>query len=101
MRPFWFAASSAPSSREPTAAPVVNLPSDRYPMLLSPWRHGRLRLRNRIVHAAMTTRRVFDQTPSEPMVQYYANRARGGAAMVVTEPLNTSKLQTRGHYVRA
>jgi 2,4-dienoyl-CoA reductase-like NADH-dependent reductase (Old Yellow Enzyme family) len=35
------------------------------------------------------------------MVQYYANRARGGAAMVVTEPLNTSRLQTRSHYVRA
>jgi 2,4-dienoyl-CoA reductase-like NADH-dependent reductase (Old Yellow Enzyme family) len=35
------------------------------------------------------------------MVQYYANRARGGAGMVVTEPLNTSRLQSRGHYVRA
>ena len=102
MRPFSCAVSSARSSREPTAPyPVVNLPSDRYPTLFSPWRRGRLRLRNRIVHAAMTTRRVFDQTPTEAMVQYYANRAQGGAAMVVTEPLNTSRLQTRGHYVRA
>jgi 2,4-dienoyl-CoA reductase-like NADH-dependent reductase (Old Yellow Enzyme family) len=79
----------------------MSLPATLYPTLFSPWRQGRLRLRNRIVHAAMTTRRVFDQTPTESMVQYYANRARGGAAMVVTEPLNTSRLQTRGHYVRA
>ena len=71
-----------------------------YPHLLSPWQRGRLRLRNRIVHAAMTTRRVFDQTPTAEMVQYYANRARGGAAMVITEPLNTARIQTRGHYVR-
>jgi dimethylglycine catabolism A len=48
----------------------------------------------------MTTRRVFNQTPTAEMIQYYANRARGGAAMVVAEPLNASRLQTRGHYVR-
>ncbi len=48
----------------------------------------------------MTTRRVIDQTPTAAMVQYYANRAKGGAAVVVTEPLNASRLQTRGHYVR-
>ncbi len=76
------------------------LPSDLYPHLFAPWRAGRLRLRNRIAHAAMTTRRVSDQTPTTAMVQYYANRARGGAAIVVTEPLNASRLQSRGHYVR-
>jgi dimethylglycine catabolism A len=78
----------------------LKLPAEHYPKLFSPWRKGRLRLRNRIVHAAMTTRRVFDQTPTDEMVRYYANRARGGAAMVVAEPLNASRLQTRGHYVR-
>ena len=49
----------------------------------------------------MTTRRVIDQAPGEAMIQYYANRARGGAGMVITEPLNTSRLQSRGRYVRA
>src|SRR5271156_123906 len=77
------------------------LPQDLYPNLFAPWRAGRLRLRNRIVHAAMTTRRIFDQTPTAAMIQYYANRAKGGAALIVTEPLNTSRLQTREHYVRA
>jgi len=84
-----------------TTAPVAVLPATVYPHLFSPWRHGRLNLRNRIVHAAMTTRRVFDQTPTPQMVRYYENRAAGGAAMVVTEPLNTARIQTRGHYVRA
>jgi 2,4-dienoyl-CoA reductase-like NADH-dependent reductase (Old Yellow Enzyme family) len=83
-----------------TASAVAALPTGIYPHLFSPWRQGRLNLRNRIVHAAMTTRRVFDQTPTAEMVRYYENRAAGGAAMVVTEPLNTARLQTRGHYVR-
>lgn len=78
----------------------AQLPADLYPTLFSPWETGRLRLRNRIVHAAMTTRRIFRETPTAAMVQYYANRARGGAAAVVTEPVNASRLQTRSHYVR-
>jgi 2,4-dienoyl-CoA reductase-like NADH-dependent reductase (Old Yellow Enzyme family) len=76
------------------------LEAARYPHLLTPWTHGRLRLRNRLVHAAMTTRRIVDMTPTDAMVQYYANRAAGGAAVVVTEPLNASAMQTRTHYVR-
>jgi len=71
-----------------------------YPHLLSPWRHGRLNLRNRIIHASMTTRRVIDGRPTDSMIQYYANRAEGGAAAVVTEPLNSARIQTRSHYVR-
>ena len=34
------------------------------------------------------------------MIQYYANRAAGGAAAVVTEPLNASRNQHRAHYAR-
>jgi 2,4-dienoyl-CoA reductase-like NADH-dependent reductase (Old Yellow Enzyme family)/thioredoxin reductase len=48
----------------------------------------------------MTTRRVHDQAPTDAMVQYYANRAAGGAAVVVTEPLNAARVQWRDHYVR-
>lgn len=78
----------------------MQLDPARYPALLSPYRNGRLALRNRIVHASMTTRRVHDCAPTPQMIQYYANRARGGAALVVTEPLNCTRFQTRGHYVR-
>ena len=73
---------------------------NKYPLLFSPFVSGRLRLRNRILHASMTTRRVVDQRVTDGMVQYYANRARGGAALVVTEPLNMSRLQQAAHKVR-
>jgi len=90
---------SAAAQRRAVSPPPA-LPTTQYPQLFSPWRQGRLNLRNRIVHAAMTTRRVFDQTPTDGMIRYYENRAAGGAAMVITEPLNTARIQTRGHYVR-
>lgn len=73
--------------------PSQTVTHSAYPHLFSPWRGGRLHLRNRIVHESMITRRVFDQRPSPAMIQYYANRARGGAAMVVSQPLNTARLQ--------
>jgi 2,4-dienoyl-CoA reductase-like NADH-dependent reductase (Old Yellow Enzyme family) len=76
------------------------LDAARYPALLGPYRHGRLVLRNRILHASMTTRRVRDCAPTPQMIQYYTNRARGGAALIVTEPFNCSRFQTRTHYVR-
>lgn len=71
-----------------------------YPILLSPWVRGRLNLRNRIIHASMTTRRVENSRPTPSMIQYYANRAAGGAAAVVTEPLDTARNQHRPHYAR-
>ncbi len=78
----------------------MTLQADRYPSLLGRYRHGRLALRNRILHAAITTRRVRDCAPTPQMIQYYVNRARGGAALIITEPFNCSRLQTRTHYVR-
>ncbi len=58
-------------------------------------------MRNRIIHASITTRRVIDGRPTPAMIQYYANRAAGGAAAVVSEPLNCARNQNRPHYVRA
>src|SRR5215469_4932141 len=49
----------------------------------------------------MTTRRVSGGRPSPEMIQYCANRADGGAAAVVTEPLDCARIQHRPHYVRA
>lgn len=72
-----------------------------YPTLLSPWQRGRLNFKNRIIHASMTTRRVVAGRPTDAMIQYYENRARGGAAAVVTEPLDCARIQSRAHYVRA
>jgi 2,4-dienoyl-CoA reductase-like NADH-dependent reductase (Old Yellow Enzyme family) len=53
------------------------------------------RLRNRLVHASMSTRMVRDGGVSDEVIRYYANRARGGAAMVVTEPLGMADEPTQ------
>lgn len=59
------------------------------------------RLRNRIVHISMTTLRAANAGVTPGQVQYYANRAKGGAAMVVTEPFTWSKVQDVPHKTRA
>jgi dimethylglycine catabolism A len=74
--------------------------TDRYPHLFAPFERGRLRLKNRILHASMTTRRVVDGRVTDPMIRYYQNRALGGAALVVSEPLNMARIQTAAHKVR-
>ncbi len=72
----------------------------RYPRLFAPLESGRLQLKNRIVHASMTTRRVLDGRVTDPMIQYYANRAAGGAAAVISEPLNMARVQSAAHKVK-
>ena len=44
------------------------------------------RLRNRIVHPSMTTVTGADGRATDRLIQYHLNRARGGAAMLITEP---------------
>jgi dimethylglycine catabolism A len=60
-----------------------------YPHLFSKFRLGRTELKNRIVHAAMSTRLQVQSQVSDRLIAYHANRARGGSAMSVTEPLGT------------
>ena len=48
---------------------------------------GGMRLRNRVAHASITTRFGKDHRVSERLIAYHANRASGGCAMIVTEPL--------------
>jgi hypothetical protein len=62
-------------------------------LLESPFELAGRRLRNRIVHASMTTRRAANFSTTPAQIQYYENRARGGAAMIVTEPLALSRMQ--------
>jgi hypothetical protein len=63
------------------------------PLLESPFELAGRRLRNRIVHASMTTRWAANASTTPAQIQYYENRARGGAAMIVTEPLTLSSMQ--------
>ncbi len=71
-----------------------------YPLLFSPLQAGRLRLRNRIVHASMSTRMAVGMKASPRLIDYFANRARGGAAMVVTESLSVARHQVLPHKLR-
>ncbi|MCL7466628.1 FAD-dependent oxidoreductase [Phaeovulum sp. NW3] len=61
--------------------------TEPFPHLAAPLQLAGHRLRNRVVHASMTTRMQRDGRVTEAMINYNANRARGGAALVVTEPL--------------
>ena len=64
-----------------------------YPALFAPFKLADKLLKNRIVHASMTTRMGTQGRVNDRHIQYYANRARGGAAMIVTEPLSMARHQ--------
>ena len=61
--------------------------TNAYPLLFSPLQVGAWRLKNRIVHASMSLRYSAADGMHPRYHQYYLNRARGGAAMVITDPV--------------
>ena len=63
--------------------------------LFTPFSLAGKRLRNRIVHASMTTLSTPDGKVTERQIRYHANRAKGGAAMTVTEPLGMMSHQAK------
>ena len=70
--------------------------------LAAPLRTGRLRLRNRIVHASILTHFAADQRATDRLITYHANRAKGGAALIIAEPVNALPIQARrGAYLNA
>lgn len=64
-----------------------------YPHLFAPFALAGRNLRNRIVHASISLRYAVGQGVSERLLGYHANRARGGAAMIVTEPVGVAPHQ--------
>ena len=61
--------------------------------LFTPFSLAGKTLRNRIVHASMSLLSTPQGRVTDRMIQYHANRAAGGAAMTVTEPLATMRHQ--------
>lgn len=57
-------------------------------------------LRNRIVFGAHTTNMAEDGLPGDRHLGYYLERARGGAAMIVVEPMpvHAAAVLTRGNF---
>lgn len=58
-----------------------------YPTLFSPTSIGGVPLRNRLAHASIVTRYVKDGEASETLLNYFGARARGGAGLLVSEPI--------------
>lgn len=58
-----------------------------YSALSSPIVFAGKTLRNRVIHASMTTAFSDQHKVTRRLIQYHANRARGGAALTVMEPL--------------
>lgn len=78
------------------------LPVDAaYPSLLAPFTLAGNTLRNRVVHASISTMMPENARVTARMVRYFANRARGGAAMIVTEPLSMARHHDIATRVRA
>lgn len=72
-----------------------------YPTLFSPTTIGGVPVRNRIAHASIVTRFVRDGHATDRLVSYLGSRARGGAGLVITEPVamtfaNRSPQRLRG-----
>lgn len=63
--------------------------ADPYRYLLSPLRVGPLTLRNRVVMPAHLTNYATAGLPSAQHAAYYARRAAGGVAMIITEEHST------------
>lgn len=70
-----------------------------YPHLFSPLDLAGMRLKNRIVHAAMSTRFAARGRVTQRLIDYHENRARGGAALLVSETMNLLSKQNAAHKV--
>jgi 2,4-dienoyl-CoA reductase-like NADH-dependent reductase (Old Yellow Enzyme family)/thioredoxin reductase len=92
------AAPPAVAQRAPRADSVAAA-SLMFPTLFTPIQLGGMHLKNRIVHAAMSTRFPDAGKATEPFITYHASRARGGAAMIVSEPVGGIARQSGGRRV--
>jgi 2,4-dienoyl-CoA reductase-like NADH-dependent reductase (Old Yellow Enzyme family) len=61
--------------------------------LFTPYTLAGKRLRNRIAHASMSLLSTPSGKVTERMIRYLANRAAGGAGLIVTEPLGMMRHQ--------
>lgn len=71
----------------------MSLSNTAYPHLFSPVKIGPFMFKNRVVHASMSTRYVEGGRVTPQMIDYHRSRAIGGAAAIVTEPLNVASHQ--------
>ena len=75
--------------------------TENYPTLFSPVKLRHKELKNRIVFGAHTPNMSDDGLPGDRHFGYYRERARGGAAMIVVEPIpvHRTAVLTRGNFL--
>ena len=56
----------------------------QYRFLFNPIRLGPVRVRNRVVFSAHLTNFAENNRPSAKLTDYYRERARGGAGLIIT-----------------
>src|SRR5689334_24537740 len=71
-----------------------------FPSLFTPLTIRHCTLKNRIVFGAHTNNMAEDGLPSARTIGYYQERARGGAGMIVVEPVpvHRTAVLTRGNF---
>ncbi|KAH9477118.1 NADP-dependent oxidoreductase lnbE [Psilocybe cubensis] len=62
--------------------------------LFTPLQIGSITLKNRITMSALTRNRAADTYPSDLMKEYYVQRAKGGAGLIVTEGILVTRQGT-------
>ena len=74
--------------------------SEQFPALFKPLQIRHKTLRNRIVFGSHTANMAEQGLPGERHRGYYEERARGGAAMIVVEPVpvHRTAVLTRGNF---
>ncbi|MCZ6655842.1 MAG: oxidoreductase, partial [Gammaproteobacteria bacterium] len=74
--------------------------SQRFPHLFEPLALRHKTLKNRLVFGAHTANMAEAGMPGERHRAYYEERARGGAAMIVVEPIpvHPTAVLTRGNF---
>ena len=74
--------------------------SEAFPHLFQPLKLRHVTLRNRVVFGAHTANMAEFGLPGERHCAYYEERARGGAAMIVVEPMpvHRTAVLTRGNF---
>ncbi len=72
----------------------------KFKHILNPVQLRHKTLKNRIVFGAHTTNMAKDGLPGDQHLAYYAERAMGGAAMIVVEPMpvHAAAVLTRGNF---
>ena len=69
-----------------------------FPRLSSPFSIGTMQLKNRMVMSPMTTAYCNnDQTPSERLIRYFEERAKGGVGLITMELITVDEVHRYMH----